>query len=166
MSGAEPWIGSNIDGKVLSGLILPLGPTPRLPEIAEPISVKMSPNKFEVTMTSRVCGLVIIRAANASTWYFCSFTSGYSIETFESVLEGLNLKLFFAELNEVNGGSIRLFVCRKDNNIYNKEKFTDQLKKLKIEEQQYNLKAEKTFKEFQNKIDNIKKKLIYLLIIY
>ena len=84
--------------------------------------------------------------------------SYYSIETFESVLEGLNLKLFFAELNEVNGGSIRLFVCRKDNNIYNKEKFTDQLKKLKIEEQQYNLKAEKTFKEFQNKIDNIKKK--------
>ena len=84
--------------------------------------------------------------------------SYYSIETFESVLEGLNLKLFFAELNEVNGGSIRLFVCRKDNNIYNKEKFTGQLKKLKIEEQQYNLKAEKTFKEFQNKIDNIKKK--------
>lgn len=84
--------------------------------------------------------------------------SYYSIETFEAVLDGFNLKLFFAELNEVNGGSIRLFVCRKDNDNYNKKEFSDQLYKLKSEEKRYNLRKDKTFKEFQNKIDNIKEK--------
>ena len=73
MSGADPWIGSNIDGVVRSGLMLPPGATPRLPEIAEPMSVRMSPKRFEATMTSSVCGCVTMRAQSASTWYFCSF---------------------------------------------------------------------------------------------
>ena len=84
--------------------------------------------------------------------------SYYSIETFEAVLDGFNLKLFFAELNDVNGGSIRLFVCRKDNNSYNEKKFSNHLNKLKLEEKKYNLKKSETFKEFQNKIDDIKGK--------
>ncbi len=69
MSGAEPWIGSNIDGKVRSGLMFAPGAMPRLPEMAEPMSVRMSPNRFEQTMTSSDAGLVTMRAAMASTWY-------------------------------------------------------------------------------------------------
>ena len=76
MSGAEPWIGSNIDGVVRSGLMLPPGATPRLPEIAEPMSVRMSPNRFEATMTSSVCGCVTMRAHSASTWYFWQLDVG------------------------------------------------------------------------------------------
>ena len=33
------------------------GAMPRLPEIAEPMSVRMSPNRFDATMTSSVCGM-------------------------------------------------------------------------------------------------------------
>ena len=68
MSGAEPWIGSNIDGNRRSGFTFAPGARPRLPVSAAPRSVRMSPKRFEPTMTSTVCGAVIMRAASASTW--------------------------------------------------------------------------------------------------
>ena len=61
--------------------MLPPGATPRLPEMAEPMSVMMSPKRLEATITSSVCGCVIMRAHNASTWYFFSSTSGNSLAT-------------------------------------------------------------------------------------
>ena len=36
--------------------------------------------------------------------------SYYSIETFEAVIKDFNLKLFYAQTNDVNGGSIRLLL--------------------------------------------------------
>ena len=87
--------------------------------------------------------------------------SYYSIESFEAVIDKLNLKLFFAETNDVNGGSIRLFVCRKDNFInFDKKQYSEKLFKLKAEEEKYKLKSENTYKEFQSKIDNIKNKTV------
>ncbi len=86
--------------------------------------------------------------------------SYYSIETFESILKDFNLKLFYAETNDVNGGSIRLFICRADNKSYNKKQFDVKLNELKKEEKKFNLKSENTYKKFQLKIDNIKEKTI------
>ena len=87
--------------------------------------------------------------------------SYYSIETFEAVLGELNLKLFFAETNDVNGGSIRLFVCRKTNfKNFDKKEYSEKLSKLKAEEAEYKLKNENTYIEFQSKIDNIKDKTV------
>ena len=87
--------------------------------------------------------------------------SYYSIETFEAVLEEFNLKLFFAETNDVNGGSIRLFVCRKDNfKNFDKKQYSEKLSKLKVEEVKYKLKNENTYKEFQSKINDIKDKTV------
>ena len=37
--------------------MLPLAASPRLPEMAAPRSVRMSPNRFDATMTSSVCGM-------------------------------------------------------------------------------------------------------------
>ena len=84
--------------------------------------------------------------------------SYYSIETFEAVLENFNLKLFYAQTNAVNGGSIRLFICRKNCNTFDKEEFLAPLKKLKTIEKNFNLKSQETFIEFQNEINNIKDK--------
>ena len=39
------------------------------PSTAAPRSVRMSPNRFDATITSSVCGWVTMRAASASTWY-------------------------------------------------------------------------------------------------
>ena len=52
------------------------GAMPRLPEIADPMSVRMSPNRFDATMTSSDAGWVTIRAAMASTWYLRYSTAG------------------------------------------------------------------------------------------
>jgi hypothetical protein len=40
--------------------------------MAAPMSVRMSPKRFEARITSRLCGCVIIRAASASTWYLAA----------------------------------------------------------------------------------------------
>ena len=84
--------------------------------------------------------------------------SYYSIETFEAVIKDYNLKLFYAQTNDVNGGSIRLFVCRKNNSNYLKKKFIKELDFLKLKEIKYDLRNIATYKEFQNSINKIKEK--------
>src|SRR5438445_2683718 len=56
MSGAEPWTGSNIDGPVRSGLRLADAAKPMPPDTAPPRSVRMSPKRLSVTMTSYCSG--------------------------------------------------------------------------------------------------------------
>ena len=87
--------------------------------------------------------------------------SYYSNETFEAVIKDSNLKLFFSENNAVNGGSIRLFVCRKNTfKKYSNDEFESKLKMLKEEESNYKLKNSSTYLEFQKIIDNIKNKTV------
>ena len=57
MSGAEPCTGSNIEGNLRSGLMLPDGATPIEPVSAGPRSDRMSPNRLEPTTTSNQSGL-------------------------------------------------------------------------------------------------------------
>ncbi len=52
MSGAEPWTGSNSDGPVRAGLRLAEAARPMPPETAPARSVRMSPKRLSVTMTS------------------------------------------------------------------------------------------------------------------
>ena len=63
--------------------------------------------------------------------------SYYSIYTFEKLIKQFNLKVFYAETNAVNGGSIRFYVCKKECKKYDKENFQTKLKKLRIEEEKY-----------------------------
>jgi len=84
--------------------------------------------------------------------------SYYSIETFESLFKETNLKCFYAETNAVNGGSIRLFVCKKNNTKFDKPEYLNHLKKLKDKEKKYKLKDPKTFINFQDSITQIKNK--------
>jgi hypothetical protein len=84
--------------------------------------------------------------------------SYYSIKTFEYLLKKLNLKLFYAETNAVNGGSIRLFVCKNKCTKYDDQKFLNSLKILKDEEKKYNLEEIDTFTDYQKIITNIKNK--------
>jgi len=85
--------------------------------------------------------------------------SYYSIYTFEKLIKQFNLKVFYAETNAVNGGSIRFYVCKKECKKYDKENFQTKLKKLRIEEEKYHLNNENTFFIFQKKIDELKYKI-------
>ena len=79
--------------------------------------------------------------------------SYYSIYTFEKLIKQFNFKVFYAETNAVNGGSIRFYVCKKECKKYDKENFQTKLKKLRIEEEKYHLNNENTFFIFQKKND-------------
>ena len=85
--------------------------------------------------------------------------SYYSMHTFEKLIKQFNLKVFYAETNAVNGGSIRLYVCKKECKKYDKENFQAKLIKLRIEEEKYHLNDKNTFFNFQKKIDRLKNKI-------
>ena len=67
MSGAEPCTGSNMLGAVPSGLMLPLAARPMPPVIAPARSVRMSPKRLSVTITSNRAGSVTRKIVAAST---------------------------------------------------------------------------------------------------
>ena len=68
MSGALPWTGSNMLGAVRPGLMLPLAARPMPPATAAPRSVRMSPKRLSVTMTSNRSGWDTKNIDAASTW--------------------------------------------------------------------------------------------------
>ena len=68
MSGAEPWTGSNMEGAVPSGLMFPEAASPMPPVIAAARSVRMSPKRLSVTITSKRDGSVVRKIVAASTW--------------------------------------------------------------------------------------------------
>ena len=84
--------------------------------------------------------------------------SYYSLETFEILMQKEGLKVFDAHINSVNGGSIRLYVCKKDNNFYENFENKNRLEKLRNEERKYKLDVEDTFYEFQKTVNNLKDK--------
>src|SRR5947207_2671109 len=79
MSGAEPCTGSKMEGAVRSGLIFPEAAMPMVPAVAGPRSERMSPKRFEATMTSKRSGLSTIWMVRPSTWYWSVRTSGYCL---------------------------------------------------------------------------------------
>ena len=82
--------------------------------------------------------------------------SYYSIKSFEYLIKKLKLKIFYGETNAVNGGSIRLFVCKESCKKYNKPEFFDKMRQLIEEEKKYNLDSKNTFLEFQKTITKLK----------
>ena len=85
--------------------------------------------------------------------------SYYSIHSFEKLISQFKLKIFYAETNAVNGGSIRFYVCKSECKKYDKKDFQDQLFEMRKEEEKYQLGEEKTFLNFQKKIDELKFKI-------
>jgi len=85
--------------------------------------------------------------------------SYYSIYSFEKLITRFNLKIFYAEINAVNGGSIRFYVCKSKCKKYDKKKYQKAISKLIEEEKKYLLNEEITFLNFQKKIDELKYKI-------
>ena len=86
--------------------------------------------------------------------------SYYSIESFEFLINKLNLKLFYAETNDVNGGSIRLFVCKKESTLYDKKEYFEKLNLLKNREKELKLTDSETFLNFGETIEDLKSKTV------
>src|SRR6266403_326292 len=74
-------MGSNMDGKRISGSRLAVGAIPRLPARAAARSDKMSACRFVATMVSRLEGFPTMRVVIASTSILSQVTSGNSLAT-------------------------------------------------------------------------------------
>ena len=85
--------------------------------------------------------------------------SYYSIYSFDKLIKQFGLKIFYAETNDVNGGSIRFYVCKSECKKYDNKKFQNKLIELYKEEEKYFLNDESTFVNFQKKIDELKYKI-------
>ena len=79
----------------------------------------------------------------------------YSLHSLSFLMESHNLKIFEAAENDVNGGSIRVFISHKERKI----KESNNLKNLYKAELQMSLKNKTTYTNFYNKILNIKSKV-------
>ena len=102
---------------------------------------------------------LLLMLKNVNFYDIChEHLSYYSIHSFEKLINQLNLKIFYAETNDVNGGSIRFYVCKNSCTKYESEKFFRKLDELKKEEAFYNLGDEDTYVKFQESIDELKNK--------
>ena len=81
MSKAEPWIGSNMDGLLRSGLRFAVGAMPSEPASAAARSDRMSAWRLVATMVSSVSGFSVMRMVIASTSILSQLTSGNSRAT-------------------------------------------------------------------------------------
>ena len=86
--------------------------------------------------------------------------SYYSLESFEYLINKQGLKLFYAETNEVNGGSVRLYICKKNSKKYDKDVFSEKLNYLRKKEKMLNLTSTETYLDFENIVNNLKSKTI------
>jgi SAM-dependent methyltransferase len=86
----------------------------------------------------------------------------YSMKTFENILKKTNLKILNVQENDVNGGSLQLWVVKKNNNFYN-NKFEKNIIDLRMKE--FNEKSSdiKIYKKFRRRMLKHKNQLTKLL---
>lgn len=78
----------------------------------------------------------------------------YSLATFEYVLKLAGLKVFKAEVNDVNGGSLLCFVCKNDCSLYDTEQNKKDLLNLRIQEFDLKLDEMPIYEDFAKKVTN------------
>ena len=83
--------------------------------------------------------------------------SYYSVQSFENLINPLGLKIFSFETNEVNGGSIRFYICKKNCKKYENLQNYKKILLQKNLEKKFKLTQTITFTNFNKKINKIKR---------
>ncbi|MBN2126847.1 MAG: class I SAM-dependent methyltransferase [Candidatus Diapherotrites archaeon] len=84
----------------------------------------------------------------------------YSLSALEFLLHKHELEIFDAELNDVNGGSFRVYIQHKNNGFKELTENKGNLEKLRGKEKEMNLNSKKTYEEFAERVELLKQKLI------
>ena len=87
----------------------------------------------------------------------------YSLAVIENILKQCGLKVFNAEHNEINGGSLRCYATHADNFSYKNEHYLQNLKAIHQEEFDLMLDTDKPYKHFQDRINVHREELLSLL---
>ncbi len=83
----------------------------------------------------------------------------YSLTSLENLLKMHDMEVIGAELNDVNGGSYRVYIKHKGSSVKAKEKETQQLLELKEYEKKLGLENTKPYEEFADRVLKIKTEL-------
>ena len=76
----------------------------------------------------------------------------YYLFPFEELLKKSGLKLFRAEKTQTNGGSIIIYACNEDCDVYENQDWKNNLSTLRFEEFEKELDEQKTYENFKNKV--------------
>ena len=85
----------------------------------------------------------------------------YSLKVVKNMIEKNNMKIIDIYKNDINGGSLSLYIAHVNSKfkIVNKN-----INQIIIEEKKFKLNEKRTYINFYNKINNIKKKLLKILL--
>lgn len=87
----------------------------------------------------------------------------YSLAVLENILRRADMKMVNAELNSINGGSIRCFATHSASYAYRREEFLANLQHLRQEEFDLALDTDGPYKNFQDHINVHRQELMTLL---
>jgi SAM-dependent methyltransferase len=86
----------------------------------------------------------------------------YSLAVLEWIAKKADLRVFKVELNDINGGSIRCYVCRNSSGVHG-EAVVFYLHRVRTKECEMELDTDKPYVEFQARIERLKTELNTLL---
>ena len=87
----------------------------------------------------------------------------YSLAIIEHVLKCAGLKVFNAEQNSINGGSLRCYATHEENYSYRRDTFSRNLQEMRQAEFDLELDTDKPYKNFQDRINVHRDELTKLL---
>jgi hypothetical protein len=87
----------------------------------------------------------------------------YSLSVLETIFRRCGLKVVRAELNSINGGSIRCYVTHGSCDKYRSESWTQGVKTLRHQEFDLELDTDKPYKSFQDRINLHRDELVALI---
>jgi hypothetical protein len=83
----------------------------------------------------------------------------YSLSVLETIVNRADMRIFKAEVNDINGGSIRCYACRASNNAYGDSADRAFLHRLRIREFEMELDTQRPYSEFQSRIERLRDEL-------
>jgi len=83
----------------------------------------------------------------------------YSLDSLNHLLNKHGLEVFDAELNDINGGSIRTYIRFKGSSVIQTEEARKRIKNIEETEEKLNLGNAQTYHDFAARINHIKKQL-------
>lgn len=83
----------------------------------------------------------------------------FSYDTLEQVFTQAGLKIIRVKKNDINGGSIQILLVHKDNNIYDRLEWKNEIEKIKLDEFNRALDSKFTYTQFCYNIENLKTKV-------
>ncbi|MBK4722806.1 class I SAM-dependent methyltransferase [Azospirillum sp. YIM DDC1] len=87
----------------------------------------------------------------------------YSLSVLETIAAKAGLRIFKAELNDINGGSIRCYATHAANLSYGKPEDKAFLHRLRIQEFEMELDTDKPYRDFQQRIETLREELNRIL---